>query len=502
MPLNNLKLSEQSPHKFWQQQPRDLLQNPLLQKDIWLVKEDLGLSTPAHRSLRTINFSSITNDWFKLCLKLYTLLRTKSGCAVATVHRGVVILTKFFNFLRGESVQDFNQIDNRIFEAYEYHLVGKLKLRPRTVESHLSKLAIFFDTCRLEGWFEVNTYWFKGKRPGQNRLLKNAEIEYIPEEVWNQLDHSLKYLPEPIQRMVILLRCTGVRVGELCNLPFDCLRKRGDQWRLRFTTEKYDLEDELPIVMPDLVAIIKEQQEYIKQQFGGSYNKLFCGNCVGKQCSRRSTAEIHQLVFYPKPEVMSWSSFRNWLNRLAKMCQIKTKEGQLWHFRSHQFRRTVATVMTNAGVRDLIIQKYLRHRSPRMLLYYQHFLKQAMQSEYEELLREKKYVDISGKVVANHKPSNPLTELMRRKMYQITTQYGECHRPILKSPCQTVNACWRCQHWRTSTDDLPALKDDLERVDQELETARKLGMRRQKQGLEEDRNNLLNCIEGLEGMNG
>ena len=502
MPLNNLKLIEQSPHKFWQQVPRDLLQNPLLQKDIWLVKEDLGLSIPAHRSLRTINFSSITNDWFKLCLKLYTLLRTKSGCAAATVYRGVVILTRFFYFLRGQSVKDFDQIDNQIFEAYEYHLVGELKLRPRTVESHLSNLAIFFDTCRLEGWFEVNTYWFKGKRPRHNQLPKNAEIEYIPESVWNQLDQNLKYLPEPIQRMVILLRCTGVRVGELCNLPFDCLRKRGEQWRIRFTTEKYDLEDELPIVMPDLVAVIKEQQEYIKQQFGDSYDKLFCGNLGRNQYSKKSTddGEVQKLVFYPKPEVMSWRSFSHWLNKLAKMCKICTKDGQLWHFRSHQFRRTVATVMTNAGVRDLIIQKYLRHRSPRMLLHYQHFLKQAMQSEYEELLREKKYVDISGKVVANHKPTNPLTELMRRKMYQITTQYGECHRPILKSQCQTVNACWRCQHWRTSTDDLPYLKDDLLRVSKELETANKLGMTRQKQGLEEDRNNLLNCIKGLEGI--
>ena len=502
MSLNNQKLIEESLAKVGQQEPRELLQNPLLQKDIWLVKEDLGLSIPAHRSLRTINFTPITNDWFKLCLKLYTLLRTKSGCAAATVHRGVVILTRFFNFLRGQSVDDFDQIDNQIFEAYEYHLVGELKLRPRTVESHLSNLAIFFDTCRLEGWFEVNTYWFKGKKYHHNRIPKNAEIEYIPESVWNQLDQNLKYLPEPIQRMVILLRCTGVRVGELCNLPLDCLRKRGDQWRIRFTTEKYDLEDELPIVMPELVAVIKEQQEYIKQQFGESYDKLFCGNRTGKQCSRRSTAEIHQLVFYPKPEVMSWGSFNNWLNRLAKMCEIRTKDGRLWHFRSHQFRRTVATVMTNAGVRDLIIQKYLRHRSPRMLLHYQHFLKQAMQSEYEELLREKKYVDISGKVVAKHKPTNPLTELMRRKLYQITTQYGECHRPILKSKCQTVNACWRCQHWRTSTDDLPYLKDDLKRVERELETALQLGMMRQKQGLEEDRNNLLNCIKGLEGIDG
>ena len=130
MSLNNLKLIEKSLAKFGQQEPRELLQNPLLQKDIWLVKEDLGLSIPAHRSLRTINFTSITNDWFKLCLKLYTLLRIKSGCAADTVHRGVVILTRFFNFLRGQSVDDFEKINNQIFEAYEYHLIWELKLRP------------------------------------------------------------------------------------------------------------------------------------------------------------------------------------------------------------------------------------------------------------------------------------------------------------------------------------------------------------------------------------
>jgi hypothetical protein len=110
----------------------------------------------------------------------------------------------FFKFLYKQLLNDFDQINNQIFEAYEYHLVGELKLKPRTVEGHLSNLAIFFDTCRLEGWFEVNTYWFKGKITRHNQLPKNAEIEYIPEEVWNQLDQNLKYLPEPIQRMVIV----------------------------------------------------------------------------------------------------------------------------------------------------------------------------------------------------------------------------------------------------------------------------------------------------------
>lgn len=56
MPLKKLKLVEESFYKFGQQKPRDLLQNSLIQKDIWLVKEDLGLSIPAHRSLKTINF--------------------------------------------------------------------------------------------------------------------------------------------------------------------------------------------------------------------------------------------------------------------------------------------------------------------------------------------------------------------------------------------------------------------------------------------------------------
>ncbi len=95
-------------------------------------------------------------------------------------------------------------------------------------------------------------------------------------------------------------------------------------------------------------------------------------------------------------------------------------------------------------------------------------------------------------------PNNPITELMRRKMYQITTQYGECHRPVLKSPCQTVNACWRCEHWLTSSDDLDALKGDLQRVETELEIAEYLGMVRQQKGLVSDQQNLLIRIRGLE----
>lgn len=460
---------------------KQLLNNPLLQKDIWRTIEDLGLKVNEHQKVLTISFKSLEQDWLKLLVKLYILIRSQRNLSPMYLKTDVFYLNRFSQFIQQRSISSPEQINNQLFEEFDYYL-RSLKLSSRSISLHYMTLINFFNLCRQEGWLKVNTYWFKGRY--KNSTPKNDEIEYIPEEIWQQLDEHLYHLPEPIQRMIVVIRGTGVRIGELLNLPLDCLRQRGKQWRLRLVTEKYQTEDELPICV-ELVVVIQEQQEYIIQHFGDRYNKLFGSSDGGNYCK-------------PAPRVMSAGTFNRWLNRLGTKYNICTHDGQLWHFKSHQFRKTIATVMTNAGVRDLIIQKYLRHRSPDMQNYYKHLLKQVLRDEYQELMKENKYIDSTGKIVATHKPKNPITELLRRKMYQITTQYGECHRPVLKSPCQTVNACWQCIHWLTSTDDLNALKDDLQRIEAELEIANQLGMVRQQQGLVKDQQSLAIRVKGLE----
>lgn len=469
---------------------KTLLSNPLLQKDVWRTIEDLGLTTNQHQKVLTITFEHIDQDWLKLLAKLYILLRSQRKYSTGYLRNDVSYLTRFSQFISSKSVFTIEQIDNQLFEEYDYYLRSlknertKKPLSQRSISLHYMTLINFFNLCRQEGWLDVNTYWFKGRY--KNSEAKNDDVEYIPEEVWQQLDEHLHNLPEPLQRMVLVIRGTGLRIGELLNLPLDCLRKRGKQWRLRFLTEKYLVEDELPIC-EELVVVIKEQQKYINKQFDKKYKNLF------------SSHEIRNNGKYvPKPRVMAGATFNNRLNKLAIKHKICTKEGEIWKFRSHQFRKTVGTVMTNAGVRDLIIQKYLRHRSPDMQNYYKHLLKQVVGDEYQELIKETKYVDSTGKIVATHKPNNPITELMRRRMYQITTQYGECHRKVIKSPCQTVNACWSCEYWLTSSDDLDALKNDLQRIEEELEIAEKLEMVRQKKGLMSDQENLVIRIRGLE----
>jgi integrase/recombinase XerD len=476
---------------------KKLLSNPLLNKDTWDTIKDLKLKMNQHNKILTINFGAIKQDWLKLLSKLYILIRSQRNYSVNYLNQDVFHLTKFSHFLSSKSIFNLAQIDNNLFEEFDYYLRSiksnetKKNLSERSILLNYTTLINFFNLCRHEEWIDVNTYWFKGKYKYSE--VNDNEIDYLPEEVWNQLEENLYLLPEQIQRMVLIIRTTGLRIGELLNLPFDCLRQRGNKWYLRLKSEKYDIEDELPITAIELVTIIQEQQNYIKNLFGEKYCYLLCSNYRLKITTNKGWEFKN-----PNPRIMRTQTFNRWLNRLSQKANIRSKDGELWYFKSHQFRKTVATVMTNAGIRDLVIQKYLRHRSPDMQRHYKHLLKQVLGSEYEELTTSKKYVDITGNLVASYQPISPVTEIIRRRMYQITTQYGECHRPTLKKPCPTVNACWKCKEWRVSSDDLPYLKEDLQRVEDELQSAKVLGMIRQQQGLEDDINILINCIQGLE----
>lgn len=154
--------------------------------------------------------------------------------------------------------------------------------------------------------------------------------------------------------------------------------------------------------------------------------------------------------------------------------------------------------MANAGIRDLIIQKYLRHRNPDMQNHYKHLLKEVIGDEYQELIQEKNFFNLEGKLVATHKPENAIEEYMRLRLHQTTTQQGECHRSNLKKPCPTVNSCWRCKDWMTSERDLPYLKQDLERLKNESKKARQLDMVRVTQEIQKDINYLQIRINALE----
>lgn len=75
--LLNLSLDADDWLTAQNQETRQLLSNPLLQRDIWRTIEDLGLKINQHQKVLTISFQAIGQDWLKLLAKLYVLVRSQ-----------------------------------------------------------------------------------------------------------------------------------------------------------------------------------------------------------------------------------------------------------------------------------------------------------------------------------------------------------------------------------------------------------------------------------------
>ena len=466
-------------------QPIEELEHPLMLKDRWHGENDLGLRVNNHIGRKTIYFGNIKQPWFKYDVKRYILYCRTQGKAFSTLFNNAQNIGCFAKFLEEYSVYCFDDINDEILSAYENSL---FRLAKSTKRHRLICLKCFFDIGSLNDWFNVSTYFFQGKSA---RVKPNHdEIKYIPEIVLKQLDEHLSELPEQTQRMVVLLRTLGLRACELFQIKFDCLRQRIDgNWEIHFINWKFEEREDILPVVSEIAALIKEQQAYVKKHLKvKKYKYLFYR---------------HDGNDKPYPKVVILNDFNNSLNDLAIKKKICDKLGKVWHFTSHQFRRTVATKMTNEKVRQYIIQRYLRHDNPDMMQHYAYISPETLKKEIKEV-HKKKIVDVTGAEVTINHPEldNDIgLQWLRSKMQPKALAMGFCARPQLLKPCPHANACMSCEHFRLDKTDLPALKQHLGRNQKLKQESEQKGYLRQLKGIEEDTAKLINLIDTLESKN-
>jgi integrase/recombinase XerD len=469
---------------------KDLLVDSLLAKDIWYAEEDLGLRINQHQRRQTINFGKIQQPWLKKRFKQYIVYRRIQGIAYSTINESISIFNRFSLFLAEQYINNFEEIDDNILELAIKEI---RRFSCSYQESFICYIKGFLEFGNENKWFSISAYPLAQAKT-TNR--KRTKIQYIPDEVLQQLDKHLHLLPEPQQRLVILIRALGLRAGEILQLKFDCLRqRRNGNWEIEFINWKFKEQlDRLPI-NDDLVALIKQQQNYIRSNLNNDFTYLFSANEISLKSEKQGLFQVR-----PVSKVMALSSFNRYLQELAKHCQIKDKSGQNWHFTSHQFRRTVATKMTNEQVRQYIIQCYLRHKSLDMLQHYAQLLPDTMKEEMKEFRKKKKVVDITGREVEqiHSELDNDIgLQWLRAKMQPKALAMGFCARPALLKPCPHANACMSCEHFRLDKDDLPALKQHLKRNEQLKKESQQLGFTRQIKSLEQDEARLNKLIKSL-----
>lgn len=453
--------------------------------DIW-KHEQLGrTNTVPHRQEKYYNFSAISQIWLKDYAKKFIYHSHDKTLGTCSYY-----LDTFKDFSRFLSKQGYFKSIEEITRSVILDYIADLekrKLSSNTKSHRIYQLNTFFVTGKLNKWFNLDpTYLIlKEDYPKKTKTLPR----YIPEEVMRQLNCYLDDLPELILRMFLIIQECGLRVGELCQLPLNCLRHDGNnQWRLQFMQWKMKKEHTIPISV-ELAKVIQEQQDYIRQYLPDNFEYLFCRFAKG------GTQK-------PVPQVFQAQTFTYHLNKIAKKYNIKDASGKRWHFQSHQFRHTVGTRMINSGVPQHIVQKYLGHETPEMTMTYAHIHDQTLRKEIEKY-HESRVVNFQGETVELEETilsSNSDLEWFKKNVQARALEHGYCARPKVLGDCDIpgFDGCYNCPHWRTNKNFIPILQDTLERTNKVLEKARNCGWELQVKKNEPIQHNLERVIASLE----
>lgn len=204
---------------------------------------------------------------------------------------------------------------------------------------------------------------YNAQLPELAQLLRRQDVPRPPKRLPRALtmEQDQRLQQELLRRndlaanVLLLLRHTGMRIGEAADLSFDCLHASGaEQWAIQVPLGKLKTERMVPV--DSFVCGLVQRLRFFR-----SFDPL---PADGRLLARPSTREalIRQLRKY-----------------LHSVC---AETGIAKRIVPHQFRHTYATEMLRAGVEFLSVMKLLGHASPEMTMLYLDIALTDLQREF------------------------------------------------------------------------------------------------------------------------
>lgn len=421
---------------------------PEVEKDIWNLHKmglEVNMASTAHR----LNFTVVSQPWLRDLAKAYMRYNVAVHSASDCIGK-MTAINAFSHFLTQKHPHlGIAGLDRALIVEY----IGYL--RDRQVSDSWECTAL----VTLRTLLETSAYRLGRDDLPKERLIFDDDLpkekkrlpREIPEEVLAQLREHLETLDTTMLRMVTILLECGLRISELCTLPFDCLLcDDKHEWYLKFYQMKLKQERVIPLVNETVIAVIQAQQEDTRAQWGGTSPYLF-------------TRPLKHARGQPLPFVRL--TFSNRLNLWALEKNIRDRQGRLYRLQSHQFRHTVGMRLINDDVPLEVIRRLFGHHSMRMTQVYARMRAAKVREALERAALARKTVNAEGLVVKGDARANdPEVQLVRKGIRGQTLPIGGCGRLVVLGECNYANKCITCPMWLTSTDDLPALKAFHERA--------------------------------------
>jgi integrase len=372
-------------------------------------------------------------------------------CAAATRKRSTVlcIATRLAHFARflaeiDPSLSSLADLDRQ--RHIEPYLAAVATTRnPRTGaalsawerRSRIRTVGRMIDDVIEWGWAQAPTrrLVFSGDVPRLPRALPR----YLPPDADRRLTQALQASPNRLRAdALLLLRATGMRIGELLDLELDCVHEvpGAGAW-LKVPLGKLDTERMVPLD-EDTVELVDRIAEH---------------RCPARPLPHPRTGKLVEFLLTHQGRRISGDVLRDELSRAAA-------EAGLPAATPHQLRHTYATALVNAGVSLQALMALLGHVSAEMSLRYGRLFDATVRADYERALTLAKQQ--LGPVLPERTPL-PLADITgaadwrQAPLIKARLAGGYCLRTAAQGPCSYANICEHCPNLRTDATFLPIL---------------------------------------------
>lgn len=309
---------------------------------------------------------------------------TAMGDSSITAYRGTVRLFLTYLGARYPAVRSLDQLRR------DPHILGWLAF----LRSHNPPLAtitranrVIYLRCMLE-----ELAWTQ-QLPTLTHLLGRDDVprkeHHLPRPLTPEQDQliqrELLRRNDLLSNALLLLRHTGMRIGECVDLSIDCLRPLGpNQWAIHVPLGKLKTERWVPV--DTTVCQLVERIRSLRPPTAPKTGRL--------------------LLFRPRGRCMLVRRIRAALRDVVAAVGISAR------IVPHQFRHTYGTEMLRAGVNFAAVMKLLGHTSPDMTLEYLQITQQDLQREFHLALSHPRHLVPSRTISSGLSPRADLSGLI------------------------------------------------------------------------------------------
>jgi integrase len=168
-----------------------------------------------------------------------------------------------------------------------------------------------------------------------------------------------------MMRMLLLQILTGRRLSEICLTEFNCLSvatggaaevAEGQIARFCYGQSKIDQAPDTILVDAEVVAVIEEQQQWVREQLPGPAPRYLFPRRNANACGTKPYAR---------------QSYIRLLQHFSQSAQITDSAGKPVHLNhTHRFRHTKLTRLAELGMPVHVLQRYAGHATPTMSMHY------------------------------------------------------------------------------------------------------------------------------------